>query len=165
MRVYTVLVLSGPSSCPVGIAVKSSVLWIQRAANGSIDKESMLHHTCPHKALRKIKWPFVTTRLTAHFTCSLMSGLEICKHEKEHGHSWYWMPFLRPSVIRLHKMQTYTVNSVGFPYVKVHWFVGPRYYYRLTVHTDIFMHCTSPYKPTVYRVFIVSPRWTTHTGL
>ena len=39
----------------------------------------MLTHTYPHKPLRKIKWPSAITRLTAHFTCGLMSDLAVCR--------------------------------------------------------------------------------------
>ena len=36
---------------------------------------SMLIRTCPHKPLRKIKIPSAVTKLTACFTCGLMSVL------------------------------------------------------------------------------------------
>ena len=43
------------------------------------DKVSMLTHTYPHKARRKIEVTICKiTRLTAHFMCGLMSDLLIC---------------------------------------------------------------------------------------
>ena len=43
------------------------------------DKVSMLTHTYPHKARRKIEVIICKiTRLTAHFMCGLMSDLLIC---------------------------------------------------------------------------------------
>ena len=43
------------------------------------NKVHMLIHTYPHESLRKIKWPYAITRLTAHFMYGLQleSGLVI----------------------------------------------------------------------------------------
>ena len=69
------------------------------------DKVSMLAYTCLYKSFRKIKLPSAIIKLTAHFTCSLMSTLMICKYRKEYGHAWHWMSILRPGV-STHKTQT-----------------------------------------------------------
>ena len=68
----------------------------------------MLIHTYPHKPLMKIKFPSAITRLTAHFTCDLMSALVIYNHRKD-GYTWHWMSFLRPGGIKQHKTQTQTL--------------------------------------------------------
>ena len=39
--------------------------------------------------LRKVKLPFVITRLTAHFTCGLISELVISKHIEKSGQTWH----------------------------------------------------------------------------
>ena len=45
------------------------------------DKVSMLTHIWPYKPLTwwRLKWLSAITRLTAHFTCGLVSSLVICK--------------------------------------------------------------------------------------
>ena len=60
-------------------------------------------HSYPHKPRRKINWPSVVTRLTAHVTCGLMSDLIFCKHRKEYNYTWHRMSLLRLGVIKQHK--------------------------------------------------------------
>ena len=66
------------------------------------DKVSMLTHTYPHKARRKIEVTICKiTRLTAHFMCGLMSDLLICTCL--YLKVWSYMTLLRPGVIKQHK--------------------------------------------------------------
>ena len=65
-------------------------------------------HTYLHKPPRKMKWPSTITRLTAHFTCSVMSDLVISKLRKNmviHNTEWtiFLTSLLRPGVIKQHK--------------------------------------------------------------
>ena len=46
------------------------------------------------------------TRLTAHFTCGLVSALVLYKQRKEYSHTWHWMSLLRSGVTIQHKTQT-----------------------------------------------------------
>ena len=66
----------------------------------------MVTHSYQHKLPRKIKWMWSSAiiKLTAHFMCGLMSDLVTCKHRKEYGYTWHWMSFLRPGVIKQHKL-------------------------------------------------------------
>ena len=41
----------------------------------------------------------------SHFTCGLMSDLEMCRYwKKEYGHAWHTISLLRPGVIKRHKL-------------------------------------------------------------
>ena len=63
-----------------------------------------------HKLAERFKLSLVITRLTAHFTCGLMSDLVICKCRKEYGHEWHQMSLLRPAVIK-NKKNSYSNSS------------------------------------------------------
>ena len=62
-----------------------------------------IHTTQPPE---EVKWPSAISRLAALYICGLMSGLVICKDRKEYGHTWHWMSYLRPGVIKQHKLLT-----------------------------------------------------------
>ena len=63
----------------VGFTVNPSSLASITPSPPLGDKVSMLTHTYPHKARRKIEVTICKiTRLTAHFMCGLMSDLLIC---------------------------------------------------------------------------------------
>ena len=91
-------------------------------------KVSMLTHAMHTytKLWGRLKWPSAITRLTTHFTCSLVSDLVICKQRKEYDHIWHRMSLLRPAVVKQRKLKLHSFKSalkwaiVDFDSVNLH---------------------------------------------
>ena len=104
-----------------------------------------------HKNL--CKWPSAVTRLTAHFTCGMMSDLVICKHRNE-----YKLKLLKPRAGRpglppikcIGRSNNNTAANSGL------WTLGFKiYHYQYTCIIEIHTEKKSKHQSSTFIIFVV----------